>query len=105
MQVNHRLFQAPVVELADTLDSGSSARKGVEVRILSGVPLIANKYAPFREGAIFLLRLHSHRFAPVRCSKVYYKATTPMGKISVKNRSVYGGFECEGLVRLTQRCF
>ena len=39
MQVIHRLFQAPVVELADTLDSGSSARKGVEVRILSGVPL------------------------------------------------------------------
>jgi hypothetical protein len=32
------LTRAPVVELADTLDSGSSARKGVEVRLLSGVP-------------------------------------------------------------------
>ena len=31
---------AQVAELADALDSGSSARKGVEVRILSWAPFI-----------------------------------------------------------------
>src|SRR5581483_561679 len=33
---------ADVAELADALDSGSSARKGVEVRVLSSAPITAN---------------------------------------------------------------
>src|SRR6516165_594429 len=35
-------FQAQVAELVDALDSGSSARKGVEVRVFSWAPLPKN---------------------------------------------------------------
>ena len=43
------LISAEVVELADALDSGSSARKGVQVRILSSAPIMkATRKADFK---------------------------------------------------------
>ena len=42
-------ISAEVVELADALDSGSSARKGVQVRILSSAPIMkATRKADFK---------------------------------------------------------
>ena len=41
---NHR---ADVAELADALDSGSSARKGVEVRVLFSALILTNSLSEF----------------------------------------------------------
>ncbi len=87
------LTRAPVVELADTLDSGSSALTGVEVRILSGVPLLLRKKRILRNSLLSC----APRFAPVRCLEVYHKATTPTGKNFKEIHSNYGILSIDGL--------
>jgi hypothetical protein len=43
----HLVGPAPVAELVDALDSGSSERKLVEVRVLSGALSVKSVEAPF----------------------------------------------------------
>ncbi len=57
-------MEADVAELADAIDLGSIARKGVEVRVLSSALEISSGPVAKREGACFASRRSSVRIRP-----------------------------------------